>query len=91
MTKLPLVLCPLPLALAGCATPPLPGQCDAEPAQHHVGHPATPDMVEAARRDAGAERVRTLKPGQVVTMEYMAGRLNLYLDANGRIERIACG
>jgi hypothetical protein len=48
-------------------------------------------MMEAARKDAGAERVRALKPGQAVTMEYLAGRLNLYLDASGRIERIGCG
>ena len=48
-------------------------------------------MIEAARKDAGADRVRTLKPGQVVTMEYLAGRLNLYLDASGKIERIGCG
>ena len=48
-------------------------------------------MVEAARKDAGADRVRTLRPGQAVTMEYLAGRLNLYLDASGNIERIGCG
>jgi hypothetical protein len=48
-------------------------------------------MIEAARKDAGADSARTLKPGQMVTMEYLAGRLNLYLDANDKIERIACG
>jgi hypothetical protein len=47
--------------------------------------------IEAARKAAGAERVRTLKPGQMVTMEYLEGRLNLYLDANGTIQRIGCG
>ena len=52
---------------------------------------ASAEMVEAARKDAGADRVRTLRPGQAVTMEYLAGRLNLYLDASGNIERIACG
>ena len=40
---------------------------------------------------SGTDRVRTLRPGQAVTMEYLAGRLNLYLDASGNIERIACG
>lgn len=93
MTKLLLVLLPVALTLAACATPPPPptGQCDAEPAQGHVGHQATAEMIEVARRDASADRVRTIKPGQMVTMEYLEGRLNLYLDANGRIERIACG
>ena len=93
MSKLPLALLPAALVLAGCATPPPPmgGQCNADAAQRHVGHLATAEMVEAARKDAGADRVRTLKPGQMVTMEYLAGRLNLYLDAAGKIERIACG
>ena len=95
MSKLPLAL-PAALLLAACATPvpdapPVAGRCDADAAQHHVGHAATADMIEAARKDAGADRVRTLKPGQVVTMEYLAGRLNLYLDATGKIERIGCG
>ena len=48
-------------------------------------------MVEAARKDAGAELVRVLKPNQPMTMDYRVERLNLYLDANGNIERIACG
>lgn len=96
MSRFTLLLLPASLALAACATPtpdaPVAhARCDAAAAQRHVGHPATPEMVEAARRDAGAERVRTIKPGQMVTMEYLAGRLNLYLDASGRIERIACG
>ena len=52
---------------------------------------ASAAMVEAARKDAGADSVRTLKPGQMVTMEYLAGRLNLYLDDAGKIERIGCG
>lgn len=96
MSRFAIVL-PVTLLLAACATPAteeataVAGQCNADAAQRHVGHPATAEMVEAARKDAGAERVRTLKPNQVVTMEYLAGRLNLYLDANGNIERIACG
>lgn len=95
MSKLPLALLPAVLALTACATPaesPAPaGQCNADAAQRHVGHAATAEMIEAARKDAGADTVRTLKPGQVVTMEYLAGRLNLYLDASGKIERIGCG
>ena len=88
-------LMPVVLLLAACATPqatpPMTGQCNADAAQRHVGHAATAEMIEAARKDAGADRVRTLKPNQVVTMEYLASRLNLYLDASGNIERIGCG
>ena len=97
MSKLSLVLLPASLLLVACATPateeatPVAGECNADAAQRHVGHAATAEMIEAARKDAGAERVRTLKPNQMVTMEYLAGRLNLYLDASGTSERIGCG
>ena len=88
------LLVPAMLSLASCATaeaPPVAGQCNAEAANMHVGKAADTATIEAARKTAGAERVRTIKPGQAVTMEYLAGRLNLYLDASGNIERIGCG
>lgn len=88
------LLVPTLLSLATCATaeaPPAPGRCNADAANAHVGKAADAATVEAARRAAGAERARTLQPGQVVTMEYLEGRLNLYLDANGSIERVGCG
>ena len=97
MSRFMIALLPTTLLLAACATPTADeaqvatGQCNADAAQKHVGHAASAEMVEAARKDAGADSVRTLKPGQMVTMEYLAGRLNLYLDADGKIERIACG
>ena len=90
-----LVLLPALLSLAACATPalapPVSGQCNADAANAYVGKTADAATVEAARKAAGAERARTLKHGQVVTLEYLEGRLNLYLDASGKIERIGCG
>ena len=97
MSLRPAILVSATLLLAACATPAtdtpaaVAEQCNADAAQAHVGHAASAEMVEAARKDAGADRVRTLRPGQAVTMEYLAGRLNLYLDASGKIERIGCG
>ena len=90
-----LVLLPALLSLAACATPalapPVSGQCNADAANAYVGKTADAANIEAARKAAGAERARTLKHGQVVTLEYLEGRLNLYLDASGKIERIGCG
>ena len=94
------------IALAACTTPPTPpppvsgapasgapisGQCNAEAARGHVGKVATAATVEAARKDAGASTARTLKPDQMVTMEYMEGRLNVDVDARNVITRIRCG
>lgn len=88
------------VALAACTTPPTPppasgapvsGQCNAEAARGHVGKVATAATVEAARKDAGANTARTLKPGQMVTMEYREGRLNVDVDARNVITGVRCG
>jgi len=81
-------------ALTACATPEAPAmahQCNAEAASGYVGKTANAGNVEAARKSAGADVARTLSPGQVVTMEYRDGRLNLHVDAASTITRITCG
>ncbi|HYE41037.1 MAG TPA: I78 family peptidase inhibitor [Ramlibacter sp.] len=88
--------------LAGCATAPPPSggpapapptvvACEAGPAQSVVGQVATASVVEDARQRAGARSARVLRPGQVVTMEFDATRLNLDVDAQGRVVRVRCG
>ncbi len=86
------------LALAGSAcshlqsTPPPPGGvCDAGPAQGLIGRQSSPALAREAQRLAGARTVRWLRPGQMVTMEFRADRLNLHLDGQDRVERINCG
>ena len=71
--------------------PPEVGTCDAAPAQGLVGRPASAELIEEARRLTGARVWRWLRPGQIVTMEFHAGRLNLRLDARDRVEGISCG
>ncbi|WP_024892043.1 I78 family peptidase inhibitor [Luteimonas huabeiensis] len=73
------------------ALPPVAGACDAGRVQSFVGQAASDDVVERARVGAGASVARTLKPGQAVTLEYMEGRLNLYLDEAGTIAELRCG
>lgn len=75
---------------AATAPEPVPG-CNAEAVQAAIGHQATPEVVEQARADAGASTVRTLKPDQAVTMEYLEGRLNLVVDASNTITSARCG
>jgi hypothetical protein len=73
--------------------PPAPPQaaCKPEPAQRYVGQVATADVVEQARVAAGAQIARTLKPGQVVTMEYHSSRLNLDVNEGNVITGARCG
>lgn len=89
------------LLTAGCIPqphgdplPPLPpehAECNAAPAQELVGRQASPGLAAEAQRLTGARIWRWLRPGQIVTMEYRADRLNLHLDADDKVERIVCG
>lgn len=65
--------------------------CDDVQAQWLVGKPATEADVEQARKDAKAAVVRQLKPGQAVTMEFSAERLNVELDDKGVVTAVRCG
>jgi hypothetical protein len=77
----------------GVAAPPPPGEdrCNAARAQRLVGRQASAALAEEARRRTGAETVRWLRPGQIVTMEYRFGRLNIKLDSANRVEGFSCG
>ena len=65
--------------------------CDASQVQGLVGQKADDAIAEQARGDAGARHVRLLKPGQMVTMEFDGERLNIEVDADGRIVAVRCG
>lgn len=86
------------LSMGACATilpeePPMPvAQCNAEGAKPGaMGKVASADVVERARKDAGARMARVLKPGQMVTMEYAEGRLNIDVDARNVVINLRCG
>jgi hypothetical protein len=83
-------------AVAACApVAPLPGvptgECSAKGLDDLLGHSATPSLVNRAKRRAGASVARILRPGQVVTMEYLNGRLNVNVDDRNRVKSFSCG
>jgi hypothetical protein len=65
--------------------------CDAAKAQLLVGRQASSELGAEALRLSGAGTLRWLQPGDIVTMEYREGRLNVDLDANGRVNALRCG
>lgn len=67
------------------------GQCNEDAAQFAVGKTADATLAEEVRVRAGVQRVRMVRPGQMVTMEFDTARLTLELDANGRVVRARCG
>ncbi|MNS60493.1 Peptidase inhibitor I78 family protein [compost metagenome] len=80
---------------AAAAAPAAPAepvfQCNAEGARFAVGQQVTPQLEAAARARAGAGTARVLKPNQAVTMELNPGRLNISVDARGRVKDVHCG
>lgn len=84
---------PAPAASPGAmgTTSPAERMCDAQPVQGIVGRSSTASTVEAARTQAGAQMARILRPGQMVTKEFNTQRLNLEVDATGRILSVHCG
>jgi hypothetical protein len=71
--------------------PPNTGTCVAEQAQWAVGRVGSASLLERARVDATASIARFIRPNEAITMEYAAGRLNLYLDARGVVHAVVCG
>jgi len=65
--------------------------CNAQPAQFAVGQSSTATVMESARVRSGAQMARILRPGQITTKEFNAQRLNLEVDATGRIIAVRCG
>jgi len=83
------------LALSGCATEEIPmsfvGECDDASIADLVGRPATAELGAEAMRRSGAQRVRWLRPNDVMTMDFSGVRLNIHLDSNGRVDHFDCG
>ncbi len=65
--------------------------CNAAPAQLAVGKPFDAALMADAQARSGARTARALRPGQQVTMEFNSQRLNLDVDAGGKVTRVHCG
>ena len=75
--------------LLGSPLPPLPvgdaDTCNATQYAALIGQDAT-----ALERVLLMGQVRVIRPGDAVTMDFRPERINFYIDAANRIERIAC-
>ena len=98
--RLPVVSLLFALPLAACAPmppqtggplPPASFQCVAEPAAWALGQAATSEVVERIRVDTHSRTARVLRPGQVVTMEFSAERVNVNVNDRNAIIGVTCG
>jgi hypothetical protein len=67
------------------------GQCSAEAIGDLVGRPASEALGAEAMRRSGARRLRWIRPGDVITMDYSTQRLNIRLDGRNNVESFTCG
>ncbi|NYT66409.1 hypothetical protein H0A58_10585 [Alcaligenaceae bacterium] len=65
--------------------------CNSDPVQSLLGKNPNPSVMAQAKQLSGAKQLRTLLPGQVMTMEYNPERLNILVDDADTITRINCG
>ncbi|MDP1742533.1 MAG: I78 family peptidase inhibitor [Polaromonas sp.] len=91
-----LTACTTPGSSPSTSTSPMPpppagSACNAQGAQFAIGKAPGASVVEEARQRSGSYIARVLRPGQMVTMEFNAQRLNLDLDAAGVIRKVRCG
>ncbi len=83
--------------VAQTVTPPSQGdadqpmECNAEAVQNVIGQSYTDALGEAARQESGSRSLRVMRPGQAVTLDYRIDRLNLELDAGGKVVSARCG
>ena len=91
----------LMMTMAGCASVPpaeaeeVPvrgaGTCDSSKAQRLVGRARSAELGSEALRLTGARTVRWIPKGGMVTMDYREDRVNLHLDGDGKVMKVACG
>lgn len=73
------------------ATPPAMEGCDVSDVKELVGQPFSEALAARARDMTASSVVRTVRPGEAVTMDFRADRLTLELDAAGSVAAARCG
>lgn len=66
-------------------------KCNAEAGQWAVGQLADEALVAKVQADTQSSRLRVIKPGMMVTMDYREDRVNIEVDADNRVTVVRCG
>jgi Peptidase inhibitor I78 family len=65
--------------------------CGASLIQTYIGLRANQTVREEVTRRSGAATIRWIAPGDAVTMDFSAARLNVELDEDGVVTTFRCG
>ncbi len=91
------LICAATVGLASCSSvdlnaPPVEARaCNAENASHVTGRKMSSALEAEAKRSSGADMIRVIRPGQMVTRDYRSERLNLQLNDFDVVVRAYCG
>ena len=85
--------------LAACATvgPEAPvarpggSACSNDALQQFVGQSATGELGARMLAASGAKTLQWVAAGSMVTMDFRADRVRVYLDEQNRVQRVSCG
>ena len=101
MTHTTLIAAALAVSLSACMTTPVPAnagpnpppaiKCDAGLTAWAVGRQATAEIVERVRVGSHSGIVRVIRPGQMITMDIRADRVDIRVDAASVILAVNCG
>ncbi|OWT55655.1 I78 family peptidase inhibitor [Candidimonas nitroreducens] len=67
------------------------GVCNDDAVQSLVGSKFSQSLAEQAQKRSGSSALQVVKPGQVMTMGYNPGRLDIIIDEHGTLSSIHCG
>lgn len=70
---------------------PAADECGADKLGSYVNQLPTSDAMAKIRAAVGHDRIRTIRPGDVVTMDLRPDRLNIEIGPDGRIKLFRCG
>jgi hypothetical protein len=56
-----------------------------------LGQLADDSVVAKVRTDTTSDRMRVIKPGMAVTMDFREDRVNVEVDADNRVIAVRCG
>jgi hypothetical protein len=68
-----------------------PMTCQADKGQWALGQLADDAVVAKVRTDTRSDRMRVIRPGMAVTMDFREDRVNVEVDADNRVIAVRCG
>ena len=65
--------------------------CHNEALAQFIGQPATRELGARMLAATGTRTIRWVAHGMMVTMDFRADRITVFLDPSNRVERASCG